>query len=823
MFLDYRIRLPFLLVMVITIAALASPARSQNFINPGADAPSGSIAPPLNAGNTIQRKIGPLLIGPDPRIAYYECYSYGGASELETWLGTAIQSDPWLSARTSYYSDIDNTDPYDDGCLDSLEPGDPQPRRLRQMLLDNAAHPFSLIILNTPGLANGVPDPSDNYLAQIEDYIADGGTVLVTRKPVGLDGDPKVGPGDISRQLFAGVVMCKSYCEDPTWTGCGYTMQGGAAGCDSNPVNRPSGPFTASVSSPWDISPAAAGGDDVSWQYPPTARYMGVIGNSTGYNDHGVGSTVHGSINPTLDVVYNLSSAPADVGPIGQMAHWQYFQGKVYFVADESENLSIVDNGTEDENSICGSDDTMCIKTTGAPGGDYDRTVRFWINTITTLAEQCGDRCQSKICLNADVGADINDPVNCISQWTDVVISGGPYVSLTESRVTGDPLSISSYSLQTGFARVRSTGSGQAFSTIVHSSAAGPEAAALDSTDGSTAGNEAGLFGGRFWVHSNLVDDLGQLCLNGTGAVDCITSWDQVDTLFTSSYVKLQAYAIGQPVLSTAQEEQIGGGSVSGVGKISTIIAGNPANVSGVSCGAAPCTCGDGQCADPAETGGVGGNCPADCDAISPAVSLSLGTWLETVTLRVRTAAQAPAGSKVKLLVVRRQGAAPDFVPQAGVVYATNMVFGSNKIVYAGEVDQDTLVTVPADSDPALDADQTYFYQAIQGNLFPRYGTPVTESITLRQLFVSKNIPGAGSIFGSAFNCLPACFGASAFYRHGTVETIRATASAPNEFIGWEGSDCFGPDPECTITMDRTRSARAIYCEPPRPGRICAE
>lgn len=111
-----RYRAYFLVGLLGLVAAFAIPlsnATAQNFVNPGANAPGGSLAPPLNASDSIQRKRGTLTIGPESGPAAVLCLNPAAGSVLNTsnadcissWSGlTEPLGGPFVRLRTTELS-----------------------------------------------------------------------------------------------------------------------------------------------------------------------------------------------------------------------------------------------------------------------------------------------------------------------------------------------------------------------------------------------------------------------------------------------------------------------------------------------------------------------------------------------------------------------------------------------------------------------------------------------------------------------------------------------------------------------------------------------
>ncbi len=395
---------------------------------------------------------------------------------------------------------------------------------------------------------------------------------------------------------------------------------------------------------------------------------------------------------------------------------------------------------------------------TSAPGG----SVAPPLNAGTGAQFKAGsliiglDGGTSQLCLNATGSV---DPDNCVSSWTALTSQlGGPFVSLRQdSFLSGEnPLDNQAYQSQSGFARIRSIDDSQAFSTLVQAAqycipddperssegrcavggdlcrenfncslpggvpalTTGLFASDSDRIVSSVRVNDAAVFGGRFFVFGSSINVpvnlAANLCLNGTGpggipsGPNCIYSWDTITGGALTGYVKLQA--------NPPAEEQLGSSWVSGVGQISTVIAGDPTALKAAD---RPYTCGDGLCTAAYETAAA---CPVDCAAV-PQVGMQ-AAWGDFGT--EFTIAISGTTFPAELLIVRADGNSISFTPQLGRAYANNQLIGNVRVVFAGQVN----VQSPAipDDNPGL-CGRNYTYLAFQGNLFPRYGSsspPVT-------------------------------------------------------------------------------------------------
>lgn len=215
-------------------------------------------------------------------VAARRIYSYTCDGQPETWLQSLLQGDAELNALTTYYSDA-SCNGYG--------------TNFKNMM--TAVTPGSLIVLQDAHLATGNQGVTD-----LQNFVSNGGTLFATGEIEELNGPV--------RDAFAGAVICQSYAGDPAGAGCGFCTQDGSCSTSGATVG-------AGSHYPFDL----VAGDTIA--KPPEARYEGVILNSAAYG---------GTIVPAIDAPYTMSGTT--VGTVGEIAHWGFGSGQVYYVSDES-------------------------------------------------------------------------------------------------------------------------------------------------------------------------------------------------------------------------------------------------------------------------------------------------------------------------------------------------------------------------------------------------------------------------------------------------------------------------------------------------------
>lgn len=478
------------------------------------------------------------------------------------------------------------------------------------------------------------------------------------------------------------------------------------------------------------------------------------------------------------------------------------------------------------------------------------------------------------LCLNA---TNPGDPT-CITAWSNLSGQiGGPFVSLSQNAWalnlastncsgTSKSLCPADYISQTGFVQAKALSSPQqALTTIVEdanlqlcnsnrtlstpspgkcavgipkqgqncylNSDCGYTATAVYGNDADNAAETAGYFSGVAFVTAptgdNFLTAYGRVCLNGNenffnsglpGGLpggNCISSWLELSggsSLASALYVKRQ-------LTNPPAGQQVQGAAISGVGQFGSGLAGN-------ACLNNPTlTCGDGMCANTtlcpsATTPETASNCPIDCAAVgTPTFSVTPGNTLNVINISGSN--QSPAGP-VWLLIVRRDGGSPVFRPQAGFFYDSGMVFsgGNDRIIYSQSVTPGVNQNF---NDPGLINGHTYYYNAYQANLYPRYVDPgvgqiaTPANITFVTLNVFENLSGVSPVTGPGINCWrsppagPDCTETFVQYTDVTLEI--SDVSDPNyTFAGWIGA-CNNSELTCTFTMNANRSVSANFVQ----------
>lgn len=385
----------------------------------------------------------------------------------------------------------------------------------------------------------------------------------------------------------------------------------------------------------------------------------------------------------------------------------------------------------------------------------------FTINPGNFYLGQSGG--SSKFCLNADPVADINNTAKCISDWAD--IGGvGKFVRLNPSSPDSDTGFVSVVGVSNGqyaFKAVAPTAnnqytagvlaqdttgfSGTSYAVYAYAGTSNSKAVYAQSDNSqSYAGYFRGLVGiyGTLTVQQGNINlDAGdvlvgtvsnptQICLYGSGAEDCIDSWqDVVDKLNGELWTEEQiAAGVYNTYLTQTQSNLAIGGNgydrqtefffnVSSGGKFAL---GLPTASSPISF-----TCGDGVC-NGVETSAT---CVADCPAGIPqpdvpgnirsltASSLGVG--------RNRLTWQNPSnGTFAGVVFVRAIGAQPSLPPSDGSAYANCQTLGNGIVIKITSGSTNFLDDDSASCSPPVSG-VTYYYRGFAYNSIPKYADGV--------------------------------------------------------------------------------------------------
>lgn len=294
------------------------------------------------------------------RMAYYGCDHQFGMDQ--SWWKEIIQATAGTPNDIDQYVKKFDGSPayYNDGASGDACPGDggndPAPG-FDQMMTDNAAHPYDIIMIQNPHLfatydANG--KINGGRAQQLEQFVENGGTIISEGELVTLDG--------AVRRVFAGAVMCQSAGGDASGTGCNFCDQGGSCSIgDSFAVLDEPFPFNVNK------------GDRMS--KPFWTRYQGVIAKSTSYPGAGGAGSPIGTVDPTIVVPFSF--AKPGWSDIGGLASWNYGKGTVHWITMASKDKNPVNN--------CGSSLT-CI---GEPQS-LNTTKAFYESSFQNIIDEVG-------------------------------------------------------------------------------------------------------------------------------------------------------------------------------------------------------------------------------------------------------------------------------------------------------------------------------------------------------------------------------------------------------------------------------------------------
>lgn len=447
----------------------------------------------------------------------------------------------------------------------------------------------------------------------------------------------------------------------------------------------------------------------------------------------------------------------------------------------------------------------------------------------------------SKICLNA---LNNGDAANCVTNWSQ--LSTDKFVTIRSTSLpilsngNGYATEPVNYSRQSGYSDITAGSISRHFTATVLSSET--HICVRDYTDQSdgrcsnsgevcqansdcqsngsgyfggtavygasngSATSFAGYFGGTVLVSapSQYVNynfgSLGRICLGNfeppyadpSGGA-CISSWNEVTTA-PPAYVQLQT---SNPLVTQPNS----GAAISGSSVFGSAVVGTPiGDLTG--------SCGNGMC-DPS-TGENSTSCPIDCAIVptpvnfDPQMSSSASLANLLVDLPITTLAQQPTTAKV--LIVRSQNTAPTFRPVNGVNYTVGLNVGGNQVIVAIAT---TTAGASLQLSDTLLARGTYYYQAYQSNIYPRYSAP-TAAMPLTPMVLTTVIsPDSSATILSEPPGIICGFGSTdcvALYNVGTNVTVSIEALASGWRVNnWTGCDSWNLF-TCTVSMTQDKS-----------------
>lgn len=468
----------------------------------------------------------------------------------------------------------------------------------------------------------------------------------------------------------------------------------------------------------------------------------------------------------------------------------------------------------------------------------------------------------SKLCLNAADSTDTSG--NCISDWSQIATTR--YVALNQVSLpnfdqsdNGYATLPANYAQQSGYSDLIALNPTQHVTAAINASdvnicirdyasqdpgycfiqsnticyansdCASPtgevfKGTAVYGVGSSNASSYAGYFGGTVYVRAPSTslfssNDLGRICLGSFeapynqvagGADGCISSWNELSSS-VAGYVKRQT---ANPPVS-----QVFGAAISGSSAFGSAVLGSTTGIP------LQYTCGNGICdASESANPGLPQYCAIDCVTISPPTNFnpkpSTSATLSNLKIDLPITAAAQQPTSVKILIVRRTGAAPTFSPSNGVDYPVGTDLGNNTVVVvnttatAGQALTNLFDTLPIRG--------TYYYQAFQANLYPQYSVPTAAMVmTPRQLTASVNPVGTGTITSSpaglsCSNNLPA--NCTKLFNDGITVAVTLgnvdTGYTINNWTGCTTSNGYN----CTVVMSADKVIQANLDQSGDPG-----